>query len=235
MKARIPAVLVLALVFASAARADLQADISEKTFDASGQPTQRGKDFQSIYMKKGFMRLDGFIAAKNEKMSIVMDEGKSRAYMVNHSDQSYMIFELGQFQKQNKPQTYVVCGDLSRFDECMARENYKVVGHESADGHSCTVYARTKGDVTDKIWRPSDLGAVPLVKSASFKGGRLVREMHFTNIRTGGISDSVFQPPSGYRKMDMAEMIGKMQGMTPERIKQLQDMMRKRQQGAGGQ
>jgi len=93
------------------------------------------------------------------------------------------------------PQGDKVTGEVSR----------KLIGKETIDGHSTEKYEVTfkDGNKTEKmyLWIATDI-KFP-VKMAAVDGSYT---MEYKNIKMGAQADSLFEVPSGYKKMAMPAM-----------------------------
>lgn len=78
----------------------------------------------------------------------------------------------------------------------------KKVGTETVSGYKCDVYQykdSSKGRES-KLWVSSKLNFPIKIET---KGSRGPFTMMMTNIKEGGVSDSLFKPPAGFRKMNI--------------------------------
>lgn len=82
------------------------------------------------------------------------------------------------------------------------KPNMKLVGTETINGYECDKYETTvshKGKTTKHYaWISKKLG-MP-IKMTSADGSF---SMEYQDIKPGKLSDSLFEPPKGYRKMKM--------------------------------
>ena len=123
--------------------------------------------------------------------SIVRND-KKVMWMVMTDQKTYM--EMTADPKQ-APQGDKVTGEVSR----------KLIGKETIDGHSTEKYEVTfkDGNKTEKmyLWIATDI-KFP-VKMAAVDGSYT---MEYKNIKMGAQADSLFEVPSGYKKMAMPAM-----------------------------
>ena len=123
--------------------------------------------------------------------SIVRND-KKVMWMVMTDQKTYM--EMTADPKQ-APQGDKVTGEVSR----------KLIGKETIDGHSTEKYEVTfkEGNKTEKMyqWIATDIKF--MVKMAAVDGSYT---MEYKNIKMGPQADSLFEVPSGYKKMAMPAM-----------------------------
>jgi hypothetical protein len=132
-------------------------------------------------MRMENQRMPGYNIIRGDKNVMWMVMPPSKSYMEMKADPS------------NKPKTEEkIPGEISR----------KKIGSEKIDGHPTDKYEITytnKGK-TDKIyqWMATDI-SFP-IKTAAVDGGFT---QEYKNIKMGSQSDSLFEVPSGYKKMAM--------------------------------
>ena len=90
-------------------------------------------------------------------------------------------------------------------DEKTQRKWYemKLIGTETVNGYRCDKYTlipRKKGLETSTTWIAKKLGCPIKTVAKSYS-------MEFTSIREGGLSDSLFIVPAGYRKTSMDDLM----------------------------
>ena len=175
-------------LFGTASAFEFSADM---IMSASGQ-VMKGK----IFMKDKKIRMEnqgqpGYNIVRSDKNLMWMVMPSSKSYMEMKSDPS------------NKPRTEEkVPGEISR----------KKIGSEKIDGHPTDKYEITytnKGK-TDKIyqWMATDINFP--IKTAAVDGSFT---QEYKDIKIGGQSDSLFEVPSGYKKMAMPSMPQMPQGV----------------------
>lgn len=122
----------------------------------------------------------------------IVRNDKKLMWMVMTDQKAYM--EMTAIPKQ-APQGDKVTGEVSR----------KLIGKETIDGRSTEKYEVTfkDGSKTEKMyqWMATDI-KFP-VKMAAVDG---TWTMEYKNIKTGAQADSLFEVPSGYKKMAMPAM-----------------------------
>jgi outer membrane lipoprotein-sorting protein len=98
-------------------------------------------------------------------------------------------------------------GDIGQF----LAMNAKLVGVDTVDGKSCTVYESvskdsiTQKDSVAKFWIWNEKG-ITLRQEVTNEAGKIVSE--FSDFRFEPQSDSLFQLPSGHQVMDLASLMG---------------------------
>jgi Domain of unknown function (DUF4412) len=140
---------------------------------------------------------------KGQPTYSIMRQDKQVVWMVMPDQKSYMEMKPNPSQQPRTEEK--VRGEVSR----------KLLGPETIDGHPTQKYevTYTEGGKTDKMfqWMATDI-KFP-VKMAAVDGSWT---MEYRNINTGTQADSLFELPSGYKKMTMPSMPGmpKMPGKT---------------------
>jgi hypothetical protein len=123
----------------------------------------------------------------------IMRGDKNVVWMVMPSEKAFMEMKPDPSKKPKVDEK--VQGEVSR----------KLVGSETVGGHPTQKYlvTYTVDGKTDKMyqWMATDM-KFP-IKSAAFDGSWT---MEYKNIKMGGQPDSLFEIPSGYKKMDMPAM-----------------------------
>jgi outer membrane lipoprotein-sorting protein len=142
-----------------------------------------------IFMKDKKMRMEN----KGMPGYNIIRSDRNLMWMVMPSSKSYMEMKV---DPANKPKTEEkIAGEITR----------KKIGSETINGHPTDKYEITytnKGK-TDKMyqWMATDI-KFP-VKTAAVDGSF---SQEYKNIKMGGQPDSLFEVPSGYKKMTMPAM-----------------------------
>ena len=177
-------VSTLVLVGLWLAGSTFAAEFSADMVMTSGGSTTTSK----VFMKGEKSRMEsqgqpGYTIVRNDKkvMWMVMTDQK-------------MYMEMAPDPKQ-APQGDKVTGEVSR----------KLIGKETIDGRSTEKYEVTfkEGNKTEKMyqWIATDIKF--MVKMAAVDGSYT---MEYKNIKMGPQADSLFEVPSGYKKMAMPAM-----------------------------
>jgi hypothetical protein len=95
---------------------------------------------------------------------------------------------------------------------CFKAKGYKKTGTDQVDGHPCAIY---EGDeehgnfkAHQKVWRPTDLKEVFMLKSMSkTSDGKEITTL-VKNIKMGKLEDGLFKVPADYKKMQMPNFGG---------------------------
>jgi outer membrane lipoprotein-sorting protein len=178
--------LVAALAaIVSAAAAAGAAEFSADVKVTRGDSTMTGK----LYVKGGNARQEMVIAGAKTVMILLSD--KKVLWVLDPAKKTYM-----ERRGKNVP-------DLASFAEPKVPPEVgtrKLVGKEKVVGYLCDKYAlvfKDKQQLTIYLWVSPKL-KFPL-KTEQRVGGKL-NALELKNIREGGVTDSLFQRPAGYRK-----------------------------------
>jgi len=153
-----------------------------------------------VYMKPGKYRSDNEIAGSTT--IVRMDLNKVWTIM---KPQKIFMEMQGVTDEQIKIAEEKVKGEVSR----------KVVGSEAIDGHPTTKYEVT-AKVDDKLLKTYQWWATDInfpVKTAAIDGSWT---MEYRDINLGSQPDSLFEVPSGYKKMTLPGMPAGMKTKIPE-------------------
>jgi outer membrane lipoprotein-sorting protein len=188
---------------------EMSADMTTK---ARGQ-TITGK----LYMKGNKLRQD--ITNPQMKMTTLVRGDKNVVWMIQPAQKSYM--------EMKTPPGSVNVGKTMQIDDLVNKlggknaVTQKLVGKETVNGYPCEKYVITQKQPrpgapreTATVWLSKKLGIPVRIKIA----GQMPTEINFTNIRQGGVSDSIFELPKGFKKMQVPAMnpgMGGMQGGRP--------------------
>lgn len=190
---------LLTLTLAGAAQAmEFSADVVRKG--------HMGESTSKVYIKDNKVRMDNQEGPMGPGYTIVRQDRKVM-WMVSPAQKSYMEMPLqGMADLSQHPRgDEKLPGEISR----------KELGREVIDGHPCIKYEITHQQAGQNYvihqWIAQDL-KLP-VKTAAKDGSWSVE---YRNIKMGGQSDSLFEPPAGFQKMAMPAMgpgMGMGQGM----------------------
>jgi outer membrane lipoprotein-sorting protein len=177
-------VFILALMFLWAGAAQ-GAEFSATMIAKSGGQETQGK----IFVKGDKIRNE-MEAGGRTQISIIRPD-KKMMWLIMPAEKSYMEMPLNpQATRQmmiKKPGEQV---------------KMKLLGKETVNGYETEKYessVKHRGKmVTDYIWLSKKLG-MP-VKVAAADGSY---SMEYRDIKEGGVADALFEPPQGYRKMQM--------------------------------
>jgi hypothetical protein len=97
----------------------------------------------------------------------------------------------------------------SKLHDPNIKTDKEFIANEVVDKHPTKKYHLTittdgKKEKSGYIWEATDLGNFPVKYESEDKKMTTV----WKNIKTGGVTDSVFELPAGYKKMDMPAMPG---------------------------
>ncbi|MGZ3709804.1 MAG: DUF4412 domain-containing protein, partial [Bdellovibrionota bacterium] len=181
---------------ASAAFADWQ---GHWTFTQSGGQTIQGQ----IRMKRSKMRLD---LKEPLDASTIIDTRTKQSYNLLHAQKLVMQLDFSQGMA-NAP----ICA-AEAVEECLSRQGFKKTGSETVDGHPCAIY---EGEVAVggapkahvKLWRPTDLKEVPMIRTVIKSGQNQPIETRVSAIELKTFPESEFELPKDYRNMgDMSQL-----------------------------
>ena len=180
----------------SAVKAGMPQEFSAKMVSSTSGRTATAK----VYMKAEKFRFDNEMTGNSYTIA---RQDLKKVWMIMTANKSYMEMAM-QKEQENKMPADKMKGEVSR----------KVIGSETIDGHPTTKYEVTV-KVEEKVmtfyqWWATDLN-FPVKTAAS--DGRW--SMEYQDIKIGGQPDSLFELPSGYKKIDMPAMPGNLKGMMP--------------------
>lgn len=175
--------------------AELSADMIQ-TFGA-GQ-TSTGK----IFIKGTKHRNE--INSPEGKHITIMDSAAKKYWVLMPDQKMYMEMQpTGAMAAMNRDEKEI---------ETMA--DRKLIGTEKIDGYDCEKWLYTYKDKkmgTTTQWISKEIGFPIRTVYEGSSEGKMVMELK--NIKTGGIPDSTFSIPAGYKKMQMPGMPGGMPSM----------------------
>ncbi len=139
--------------------------------------------------------------ARGQSVTMIMDSAAQVMYMVMPAQRMYMVIDakarpLGGISAPKPPTVF----DPSH--PCSADATCKKVATETVNGRVCDKWVTTDKRGTSSAWIDQKL-LFP-VKSVSSDGSTF----ELSNIKEGRPDPSVFEVPAGYKKMDMAGMMG---------------------------
>ena len=181
------AVLVFCLFTGSALAGEFSADVVRK---GMGE-TMQGK----LYVKD--MKFREEMSAKGQGSIMVIDMLAQKSLMIIPAQKMYMEMQYDPTMVQDKkaPQ------------ELEKEMEVKNLGTETVNGYVCDkIQYSMKDQSTTVTWHSKELGysVRSITKS---KEGEMTTEL--SNIKEGGVADSMFVAPAGYTKMQMPNMGGK--------------------------
>lgn len=188
--------LVSVLVAASlAAFYAVNADAASKSYSAdiesiSDKATTRAK----MYFKDGKQRMES-----GKDSVTIMRPDKKVIWMLMPAENMYMEMPFTGKATENMPPTNNPDAKVEK--TFMANET--IDGHPAKKYHIKVTHAGKKED-SGYVWEAADLDNFPIKYQTEDKRATST----FKNIKSGGVSDSLFELPSGFRKMDMPGMGG---------------------------
>jgi hypothetical protein len=191
------------------ARADWQAALTVTSVAPDKAPVVRE---QGTMKQKGKrLRID---TTKPAAMSMIVNQPEKKAWMIMGG----MAMETD-FSKQAK--TLPPCAHESNLEDCLLKQNFKRVGNETIDGHSCVIYegkkeTPNKKTMLSRIWHPTDLKEVPALRVRTWENPQDMSrylEINYTDVKMVSLSDSLFTPPDGTKPFDASKFMQQYKGM----------------------
>jgi len=150
-----------------------------------------------IYIKGNKMRMDG-TGEDGKKSIMISDLSKGTAYVLMPEDKIY--FKMSNVLARTKMNQTEAEEELARIAD------KKLMGKERVNGYLC--------DKFEIIYHDKSLGKVvqwfskklnyPIKMVFTSSRGKMVTE--YKNIKEGGVSNSLFEIPSDYQKLDVSGM-----------------------------
>ena len=168
-----------------------------KNYSADMETTSAQGSFTSkIFFKDGKIRMEGTQGSKS--INIIRPD-KKVIWMLMLDSKTYMeiLLDLSTQDIQSKLRDPNIKTDK----EFIANE---VVDKHPAKKYHLTITTDGKKDKAGYIWEATDLNNFTVKYQSEDKKITTV----WKNIKTGGVADSVFELPAGYKKMDMPAMPG---------------------------
>lgn len=179
--------LILAFCFIpllEARGAEFSADLIQKS---------DGATTKSKYFQKGQKIRTEMKSEEGKLVATLIDLKARKMFQIVPAEKIYMEMPLG--------------GEFASWaaDEKTQREFYesKLSGTETVNGYLCDKYTlipKKKGLETSTTWIAKKLGYQIKTVGKSYS-------MEFTNIKEGGISDTLFSVPAGYKKISMDDLM----------------------------
>jgi hypothetical protein len=168
-----------------------------KNYSADMETTSAQGSFTSkIFFKDGKMRMEGTQGSKS--INIIRPD-KKVIWMLMVDSKTYMEIPLD-ISKQDIQ---------SKLRDPNIRTDKEFIANEVVDKHPAKKYHLTittdgKKEKSGYIWEATDLGNFTVKYQSEDKKITTI----WKNIKTGGITDAVFELPAGYKKMGMPSMPG---------------------------
>jgi hypothetical protein len=192
--ARIASIFVLSLFAVTAFGSDPG---SFKNYSADMETTSSQGSFTSkIFFKDGKMRMEG---TQGHKSINIIRPDKKVIWMLMLDSKTYMEipFDISKQDIQSKLRDPNIKTDK----EFIANE---VVDKHPAKKYHVTITTDGKKEKSGYIWEATDLSNFVVKYQSEDKKMTTV----WKNIKTGSVTDSVFELPAGYKKMDMPAIPG---------------------------
>lgn len=169
-----------------------------KNYSADMETTTAQGTFPSkIFFKDAKMRMEN--NTQNHKSINIIRPDKKVIWMLMVDSKTYMEIPLDMGRQDI----------LSTLYDPNIKTDKEFIANEVVDKHPTKKYHLTittdgKKEKSGYIWEATDLGNFPMKYESEDKKMTTV----WKNIKTGGVADSVFELPAGYKKMDMPAMPG---------------------------
>ena len=156
--------------------------------------------------KNGQVMVTGRMCVKGHKSRHEMKQGGRTMIMINRPDKNiawslmpqskqYMGIPLNEEEMDNQPDNW---------DQDLKKEG-KFLGQETVNGVKCNKYELHEENQTITYWI-SKKDNIPIRILSN------EMEVNYKNIKTGNISDALFEIPAGYHKLNIPNIPGMMQG-----------------------
>lgn len=173
--------------------------------DFSSTSSNGKKTDGKYYFSPPSFRMD--VSANGQNVSIITDSSTQTNYMIMHDRHMYIETNANQANPFMRQQPFVP-RDFDPKNPCVWASQHDVtscksLGTEMTNGRLCDKYQGTSKDgKTGTVWIDQKLHF--FIKGVSSDGG----SFDFTNVKEGRQDASLFQPPSGYQKMNIPAMPG---------------------------
>jgi hypothetical protein len=169
-----------------------------KNYSADMETTTAQGSFTSkMFFKDGKMRMES--NTEGYKSINIIRPDRKVMWMLMVDSKTYMEIPLD-MSKQDI-QSKLHDPNIKTDKEFIANE---VVDKHPAKKYHLTITTDGKKEKSGYVWEATDLGNFPVKYESEDKKMTTV----WKNIKMGGITDSVFEVPTGYKKMDMPAMPG---------------------------
>ena len=200
----IAGIFVLSLLAATAFGADPG---TLKNFSADMETTSAKGSFTSeVSFKDGRMRVEH---TKPRKFINIRRPDKKVVWILNVDRKTYMEIPLD--MSKEDIQSELRNPNIKTKKEFIANE---VVDKHPAKKYHLTIIRNGKREKSGYIWEATDLNNFVVEYQSEDKKTMII----WKNIKSGDVSDSLFELPAGYKKVDMPAV----PGMSGSRLRQLQ-------------
>ena len=186
-------IFVLSL-FAVTALGIAQSTFKNYSADMETMSTQ-GSFSSKIFFKDGKMRMES--DTQGHKSTNIIRPDKKVIWMLMVDSKTYM--EIPVDMSKGDIQSMLRDPNIKTDKEFIANE---VVDNHPAKKYHLTITTDGKKEKSGYIWEATDLGNFVVKCESENKKITTV----WKNIKTGGVADSVFELPAGYKKMDTPAM-----------------------------
>jgi outer membrane lipoprotein-sorting protein len=169
-----------------------------KNYSADMETTTAEGSFTSkIFYKDGKMRIES--NAQGHKSANILRPDRKVMWMLMVESKTYMEMPLD--KSKQDIQSKLHDPNIKTDKEFMANE---VVDKHPAKKYHLTITTDGKRERSGYIWEATDLENFPV----KYQSEDMKMTTIWRNIKTGDVTDAVFEVPAGYKKMDMPLMPG---------------------------
>jgi hypothetical protein len=170
-----------------------------KNYSADMETTSEWGSFTfKIFFKDTKIRMER--NTQGDKSINIIRPDKKVIWMLTVDNKTYMEIPLD-MSKQDILSKLYHDPNIKTYKEFIAHE---IVDKHPAKKYHLTITTDGKKEKSGYIWEATDLGNIPVKYESEDKNITTV----WKNIKRGGVDDSVFELPAGYKKMDMPAMPG---------------------------
>jgi uncharacterized protein DUF4412 len=154
-----------------------------------------------IFAQRGKVRFE--MNAQGHPMIVITDVKGQSASMLMPAQKMAMEMPAALADKK------MISCSVDDIEGCLKTKGFKKTGDDTVDGHPCAVYeadsAAGETKAHQKLWRPTDMKEVFMIKSVSVAENREVT-MTIKDIKFGKLETSLFTVPADYKKMQMPDL-----------------------------
>ncbi|MGK5083194.1 DUF4412 domain-containing protein [Bdellovibrionota bacterium FG-1] len=177
------------------AQADWQGTFEVNTGGAGASPNRSGK----VFAKASRMRIEATAEGHNV---VILSDMKTGKYSMLLAEQK-MVMELPADQTT---QQLVLCS-TDNVDSCFKNKGFKSIGKEVLQGHPCVILEGSESHggtkIYHKIWRPTDLKEVFMLKSVSRTNQEREVIAEIKNVKIISLQDAIFAVPSDFHRFQL--------------------------------
>lgn len=192
------------LFFSPTAQADWQGNLKVDADGMDAAAKKAGAGAGKIFSSKEKIRVE--MEAMGQSVVILGDvKGKGGSMLMPAQK---LVMDLPPAMAEKKMLT---CSS-DDIEGCLKQKKYKKTGSEKIDGHPCDIWegeeANAEHKIKQKIWRPTDLKEVFMVKSVTTTEEGKTITTTIKDVKIGKLDASLFKVPAGFNKMKMPNFGG---------------------------